>query len=365
MSAERTRQTVRPTNGGNEGLRIAPNSRIPDGAPPANSVQGLVESTMHSCSVLIASYKRPQQLSRCLEGLARQTRRADELVVIWQSEDEATRDLALSFGPAFHESLRTVHCQQAGIVPALNSGLRHAIGEIVVLIDDDAIAPGDWLEKHLRHYADPTIGAVGGPALNHFGDGQRFPVRQVRQIGKLLWHGKMVGYLNDGLPAQSCRTLLAVDVLAGNNMSLRRRAFSRFDDNLKDYWQYFEVEACQQVKLRGFGVVFDFSNPVFHYPASTNKVYDGSRDGDINQKFYAAAYNHAYTLSKYTNGLLRVIRFLYLITTSSVPYPGPIKYLIAVFRYGNPSREFHIMLSVLRGHYMGWRDGKSAQVKKT
>jgi len=318
---------------------------------------------MHSCSVLIASYRRPQQLARCLEGVARQTHRPDEVLVIWQDGDEATRDISLSFKDEFHESLSVVHCPALGIVPALNQGLSQASGEVLVFIDDDAVAPSDWLQKHLRHYEEETIGAVGGPALNHFGDGQRFPVQQVRKLGRLEWYGKIVGYLNDGLPRRSSPSLVTVDGLAGNNMSLRRAAFSRFDDSLRNYWQYFELEACQQVKGRGFAVVFDFANPVFHYPASTNQVYDGSRQGDITQKFHNAAYNHAYTLSKHTDGRLRIIRFLYLLLISSVPYPGPVKYIVAMFRYGNPRREFRIMINVLGGHYRGWRDGRLAKTQ--
>lgn len=310
---------------------------------------------MPSSSILIASYRRPQQLARCLEAIARQTLPPNEVIVVWQHDDQATRDLAVRLSPTFEGRLKVIHCPTAGIVPAENKGLENAKGEIIVLIDDDAVAPDNWLANHLRHYADQAIGAVGGPALNHTTSGERFPVQQVRQIGKLTWYGKLIGNLNDTVLENNQRSVLEVDSLAGNNMSLRRSAFDVFDEHIKEYWQFYELEACQQVKHKGFTVLFDLNNSVLHYPASTNSVYDGTREGNLTVKLYNAAYNHAYILSKCTVGVLRILRLLYLMTISSVPFPGPIKYPLAVWRYGRPRREFKIMLATLKAHWEGWR----------
>jgi len=310
-----------------------------------------------SSSVIIVSYKRQQQLARCLESIARQIVPPDEVIVVWQHDDQATRDLCEQLSPTLEGRLKRIHCPTPGIVPAENEGLKSAKGDIVALIDDDAVAPNDWLSKHLRHYDDETTGAVGGPALNHTPGGERFPVQRVRKVGKLTWYGKFVGNLNDSAIEDGNEPTVQVDGLAGNNMSFRRCAFATFDANMRDYWQLFELEACQQVRRRGLNILFDFDNPVLHYPASQNRVYDGTRQGNMTQKFFNAAYNHAYILSKYTSGPLRAVRLFYLIIISSVPFPGLIKYPLAVWRYGNPGREFHIMAGTLRAHLKGWKDG--------
>jgi GT2 family glycosyltransferase len=259
--------------------------------------------------------------------------------------------------PHFEGTLKVIHSPTVGIVPSENKGIENASGEIVVLIDDDAVPPKDWLAKHLRHYNERKVGAVGGPAFNHHQNGDRFAVRPVRQIGKLAWYGKFIGNLNDSILKNKVGPLVPVDGLAANNMSLRRVAFHQFETSLKNYWQHFELEACQQIKLRGFQVLFDFDNPVLHYPASENKVYDGTREGDLIQKFYNGAYNHSFILSKYTHGLLRYARLFYLFVIGSVPFPGPVKYPLSVWRYGYPRREFQIMLGTLTANWRGWRDG--------
>ena len=43
-------------------------------------------------------------------------------------------------------------------------GVRESNGEIVAIIDDDAYPESDWLTNAVRHFENPDIAAVGGPA---------------------------------------------------------------------------------------------------------------------------------------------------------------------------------------------------------
>ena len=44
-------------------------------------------------------------------------------------------------------------------------GLKHARGEIVAFIDDDAYPAKDWLKAAVLNFSDPGVAAVGGPAV--------------------------------------------------------------------------------------------------------------------------------------------------------------------------------------------------------
>jgi len=46
-----------------------------------------------------------------------------------------------------------------------------ATGEICAFIDDDAYPRPDWLRSAIRHFADPRVGAVGGPGITPPEDG--------------------------------------------------------------------------------------------------------------------------------------------------------------------------------------------------
>ena len=51
---------------------------------------------------------------------------------------------------------------QPGQVQALNCGLRSVRTPLVAITDDDARPHIDWIERICAHFADPTVGAVGG-----------------------------------------------------------------------------------------------------------------------------------------------------------------------------------------------------------
>jgi cellulose synthase/poly-beta-1,6-N-acetylglucosamine synthase-like glycosyltransferase len=52
--------------------------------------------------------------------------------------------------------------ERRGKMLTLNDLVAHATGEILFFVDADIIVNPDALLKHVRHYADPAVGAVGG-----------------------------------------------------------------------------------------------------------------------------------------------------------------------------------------------------------
>jgi GT2 family glycosyltransferase len=310
-------------------------------------------------SVLIASYGRPADLARCLEALAKQTLLPEEVIVVWQGADTATRGIAEQKRPGLPFELHVVHSPETGIVPAENAALDQARGSIVLLVDDDVVAPPEWVANHVRFYMDQGIGGVGGGVRNFRPDGAPFPQRTALAQGKITWFGKLIGNLYDHPPAWRSRPPFTVEHLAAGNMSLRRDALHRFEERLRPYWQLFEADACLQAQARGYRIVFDPSTVVDHYP--TNHVYDGKRDSDVTRKVYNAAFNHAFILSKHSPWRLRFPRLCYLLLMGSLSSPGLLGFFLAVARLGNPRRETVILVNTLRSHWEGWRAGARAR----
>src|SRR6266566_3529621 len=180
------------------------------------------------CSILIPSFNRPQMLQRCLAAIDRQSRLPDEVLLVWQENDVATREHAEELKQQMRFPLRILYSPKRGVVAAENVALDAASGDVIALIDDDALAPRDWLARHLAHYSDPTVGAVGGPAVNYHPDGARFPQRAIEPVGKLSWTGRTIGNMFDHVEQWRQRAPIEVDHLVGYNMSLRRSAFDRF-----------------------------------------------------------------------------------------------------------------------------------------
>jgi GT2 family glycosyltransferase len=306
-------------------------------------------------SVLVPSFRRPESLGRCLRALAEQTVLPRQVVVVWQGDDVATCRAAECLRESLPYPLAVIRSAEVGVVPAENAALGESTGEIVLLVDDDAVVPPDWIARHVAHYADPSVGAVGGPADNHRADGTPFPRRTAEPVGTLTWYGAAPGTLHDQASEWRRRPPRDVDHLAGFNMSLRREAFDRFEAGLKPYWQMFEMDACLQARARGYRVVCDFANVVRHYP--TNSAFAGGRDGDLDVKVHHAAYNRAFVLAKHSAGATRLWRALYVVLVGSTGAPGLLASLVALRRYGNPARELRTLLRAWRESVLGWRAG--------
>ena len=73
-------------------------------------------------TALIPTYRRPKDLERCLEALKRQTRPADEVLVIVRDTDLETRTFLEAFNRA-SLPLRLVTVKVPGVVAAMNAGL--------------------------------------------------------------------------------------------------------------------------------------------------------------------------------------------------------------------------------------------------
>lgn len=305
-------------------------------------------------SVLIPSLRRPATLARCLKSLGQQTRLPDEVIVVWQGDDTSTRDVVAGFEPSGFE-IKALHQPQPGIVPAENLALSAASGDIIFLIDDDAVAPRQWIERHLTFYADPRVGAVGGPADNFRPDGTPYPKRTADPIGKLRWFGKAEGNMYDHPPEWKQRRPREVDHLVGYNFSFRRLALDRFEEGLRPYWQQFELDACLQIKSGGFKIIYDFGNCVEHYP--TNSAYDGSRDPMQEVRTYNPAFNQAFVLAKHSKGVLRPIRLGYLLGVGSIGSPGLAAFLVALARFRAVRRESTIFAKCVAAKLDGWRAG--------
>lgn len=215
-------------------------------------------------SVLVPTYRRPDDLRRCLSAIRSQQRAADEIVVICRSDDVESRAVAHSFAAGWSR-LRSVEVSSPGQVHALNSGFEASSGDIVAITDDYAAPRPDWLwrvEHCLR--SDPGAGGVGGRDWVHHGD--QVDHGEQRVVGRMTWYGHCIG--NHHLGVGSARV---VDFLKGANMSYRRNAIGslRFDERLRGSGAQVgnDMAFSMAVKRAGWRLIYDPLTAVDHYPA--------------------------------------------------------------------------------------------------
>lgn len=206
-------------------------------------------------TVVVPTYRRPEHLARCLQGVSAQSRSPEEVVIVRRSDDEATRTYLAESVPV---NFVDVTVDEPGVVHAVAAGVTAAMGEIVAFLDDDAVPRSDWLARLLAHFAHPRVGAVGGRDVwqNEVPRG-----KPTRDVGRITPWGKLVGnhYLGTG-PARD------VMVLQGVNMAFRREALA-LPESLRGSGAqaHFEVAACLWARKRGWRLVYDPTAIVDHF----------------------------------------------------------------------------------------------------
>jgi glucosyl-dolichyl phosphate glucuronosyltransferase len=164
-----------------------------------------------STSVIICAYtlKRWHDLVRAVESLHRQTVRPQEIIVVVDHNPA----LLVRVQAELPDVISVQNDEVRGLSGARNSGLRAASGDILVFLDDDAVAAPNWLEELVQGYADSRVVGIGGSSQPAW-DEQRpswFPE-------EFNW---VVGCTYLGLPV----TTATVRNLIGCNMSFRREVF--------------------------------------------------------------------------------------------------------------------------------------------
>ena len=238
---------------------------------------------MLTTSVLVPSYRRPDDLRRCLEALCNQHAGPAQMIVVARDVDEATHLVVHAFADRL--PLELVIVSESGQIQALNAGLLRVKGEIVAITDDDAAPHSDWLARIVAHFdADSRIGGVGGRDWVHKPDGTVVDDQQ-RLVGRVQWFGRIVGNHHVGIgPARE------VDILKGANMSFRRAAINGlcFEAHLRGQGAQVHNDMCFSlaVKRRGWKLIYDPAVAVDHYPAPRS-------DTDQRGAFYSEAVENA------------------------------------------------------------------------
>jgi cellulose synthase/poly-beta-1,6-N-acetylglucosamine synthase-like glycosyltransferase len=68
------------------------------------------------------------------------------------------------------DDVRVVPTGHMGPAAKRDLALGHATGDILAFLDDDTYPASDWLNNAVRYFEDPTVAAVGGPAVTPSSD---------------------------------------------------------------------------------------------------------------------------------------------------------------------------------------------------
>jgi glycosyltransferase involved in cell wall biosynthesis len=205
---------------------------------------GVTKMPTRLASVIISTYaeSRLHYAVQAIASVHKQTYREHEVQLIIDDEG----GLARAARSQVAAPTRVIVNPHPGMAQARNCGLQHARGDVVVFLDDDAVAEPDWLERLMAHYADDRVVGVGGRSVPAWEGpaAEWFPP-------ELYW---VLGCTYRGHPDRAGE----VRNIIGNSMSYRTavvQALGGFTLGRGRYWQITsgtaeETELCLRLRQR-------------------------------------------------------------------------------------------------------------------
>ena len=223
-------------------------------------------ATTRVYSIIVCTLNRAPLLRLCLEAILAEmgrTKEQGELLVVDNGSADDTPGIvaALQARAPHHIHFSYLVERRPGLSVARNHGLKHAKGDILIFVDDDAIVQRGWLTSCLdvfeRH---PDAAAVGGEILPRsdkpIPDWLRPPITGVYSIIS-LGGDHTRPFPNRGLPV-------------GANMAFRRAALTarQFSENLgrtgSNLISHEEGEIFISIQQRGEKILYVPAMRVVH-----------------------------------------------------------------------------------------------------
>lgn len=310
---------------------------------------------MATITIIIPTYRRPNDLKRCLEALKLQNRPPDKVIVTVRDTDSETWNFFQNFNNK-PLNLSIVTVSETGVVAAMNLGLEKSQGDIVAFTDDDAAPHSDWLERIEAHFlADELVGGVGGRDIL-YRNGQLVKGEK-KVVGKLQWFGRAIG--NHHLGIGEARE---VDILKGVNMSFRQAAIKelRFDRRMKGTGAqvHFELAFCLALKRAGWKLIYDPKILVDHYFAQR---FDEDQRGKFSDTAMVnRVHNETLIVLENLSPFNRTVFLLWAILFGTRANRGFWQFLRFLSSEGRLARQK--LLRSLQGRWQGWQTWKQTRV---
>jgi len=211
-------------------------------------------------SIVVLSYNRIDRLPECLQTIAELISAEVEVIVV----DNASSDGSVEFVQKNHPDCRLiVNSENLGVSRGRNVGFQAVMGDYIIYLDDDSIAPTDIVEKTVTFFrAHPECGVIAYAVM----DGHENQLSNGADHGDQLlnYHGAGHAFRRD--------VLVKINYL---------------DEKL--FFGAEEVESSIRVYKAGFSILF-YNGVVIQHKCRTSESTNDVKIERLLKYFYAFSY---------------------------------------------------------------------------
>lgn len=199
-------------------------------------------------SIIIPTYDTAAMTRRCCEAVLAAMPAGSEVIVV----DDGSRDETATSMP---DGVRVLRLERnCGFAVAANRGVSEARGEIVLLLNSDAIPEQGALDAFVRAFDDERLGVAGARLLNDDGtpqwSGGRTPTL-AWMIGVVSGAGALARFFRRDKPDAQRK----VDWVSGAAMAFRREVW-RDAGPLNERYHFYcqDIELCLRARAANWDV---------------------------------------------------------------------------------------------------------------
>lgn len=227
-------------------------------------------------SICIITMNQLEKTKLCLISLLKTNfQHPTEIIIVDNNSDDGTVDYLMAFKEQSTDNQVNVSivlndCNR-GCGGARNQGARMAVGEYLVIIDNDVeIQDGMWLETFRAYYeANPQIAILGPKHI--------YPSEEeiIQSAGVIISPKGRVGYLGRGKSKHDAKynSIKEVQAVIAACWFMKREyleSVNGFDDIYYPV-NYEDVDVCYKLRQKGLKVVYYPEVELIHHENSTTK----------------------------------------------------------------------------------------------
>ena len=218
---------------------------------------------MPRCSVILVTYNSGAQIEACLRALFSQD---CEIIVVDNASQDDTVARVKSVAEQTPLQLLAIS-RNIGFAAGVNQGVRAASGELLLILNPDAVAEPDAIQALLQCLSASEASAAGGALLESDGQPAKgFAFRRIPTLTALLFEVLLVNQTWPGNPVNRRYRCLDADYSkqqriqqpAGACLAIKREAWDSvqgMDPGFYPVW-FEDVDLCKRLLDHGASIVY-------------------------------------------------------------------------------------------------------------